>query len=505
MRLHHTALVVAVFLEAVFNMPLQVQGQTCPLSQVTLIEKNELSAPKGFDQLVFFDTREKKAVSSIKEVHGAPGAQTVTINTATIVEARDLKKRCVPAEQIQLRWGKKADPVVECLQPFDVAASPAANDRGAAGQPGNGDAPKAPGLSVTRLIVLKRDGQSGLTARLGDVVEVRTSRDLEGYLSFAEDQGKTVTLFLDGNDTGIEPEAIALETCALRFHLERSEDNKKVWSALLRDPLHHQKREVKASVGLAGGVGVPAERSTFTLVVVQWSWYGVLFLALGVGVLVVLFVKHDLLRDGPKPCPYSLGRCQMAWWFFLIIFGYMVIWLISGDQDTITPSLVALMGISAGTGLGAVLIDSTSGSAGLTQAATDRLALQAAKENEQKKVTAAKEAVAAAPTDLIAQRQLGDAQAVLAAVDAKLLAVNNQVSATVAGPKTRSFFHDILSDSNGTLGLHRFQIVVWTIVLGLIFIDSVVMELSMPVFSSTLLASMGISAGTYLGFKGSEK
>jgi hypothetical protein len=163
------------------------------------------------------------------------------------------------------------------------------------------------------------------------------------------------------------------------------------------------------------------------------------------------------------------------------------------------------MGISSGTALGAVLIESTGGSAGLSQAATDRLALQAAQQNALQTEATAQNAVNAAPADPVAQKQLGDAQAALALVEGKLLAVNNQINGLVALPQTRHFFRDILSDSNGTIGLHRFQIVVWTIVLGIIFLVSVVTELSMPVFSPTLLATMGISAGTYLGFKFPEK
>jgi hypothetical protein len=43
--------------------------------------------------------------------------------------------------------------------------------------------------------------------------------------------------------------------------------------------------------------------------------------------------------------------------------------------------------------------------------------------------------------------------------------------------------------------------VSWTIVLGIIFISSVYRNLAMPEFSGTLLTLMGISSGTYLGFK----
>lgn len=69
---------------------------------------------------------------------------------------------------------------------------------------------------------------------------------------------------------------------------------------------------------------------------------------------------------------------------------------------------------------------------------------------------------------------------------------------------SRGFRRDVLWDGDG-MSLHRFQIVVWTLVLGLIFVASVYAELTMPDFSATLLGLMGISSGTYLGFKLPER
>ena len=70
--------------------------------------------------------------------------------------------------------------------------------------------------------------------------------------------------------------------------------------------------------------------------------------------------------------------------------------------------------------------------------------------------------------------------------------------------KSEGFLRDILTDASG-VSLHRFQIVVWTIVLGFIFAISVYNTLGMPEFSGTLLALMGISNGTYIGFKFPER
>ena len=50
--------------------------------------------------------------------------------------------------------------------------------------------------------------------------------------------------------------------------------------------------------------------------------------------------------------------------------------------------------------------------------------------------------------------------------------------------------HDLLSEG-GLISFHRFQIFVWTLVLGIIFIVSVYNELAMPQFSATLLGLLG--------------
>ena len=66
---------------------------------------------------------------------------------------------------------------------------------------------------------------------------------------------------------------------------------------------------------------------------------------------------------------------------------------------------------------------------------------------------------------------------------------------------SRGFWRDLVSDDRGGVALDRVQILVWTLVLGIIFLSSVLLELTMPEFSGTLLALMGISSGTYIGFQ----
>jgi hypothetical protein len=97
-------------------------------------------------------------------------------------------------------------------------------------------------------------------------------------------------------------------------------------------------------------------------------------------------------------------------------------------------------------------------------------------------------------------KQLQDNRTRLAQITQQIQTLTPSASAEVS----KGFLRDILSDSSG-YSFHRFQIFAWTIVLGIMFISSVYNNLTMPDFSATLLGLMGISSGTYIGFKFPEQ
>lgn len=66
--------------------------------------------------------------------------------------------------------------------------------------------------------------------------------------------------------------------------------------------------------------------------------------------------------------------------------------------------------------------------------------------------------------------------------------------------QSESWFIDILSDANG-VSFHRFQLFSWTLILGGVFVSATYLELNMPVFDTTLMGLLGLSAATYLGLK----
>ena len=73
-----------------------------------------------------------------------------------------------------------------------------------------------------------------------------------------------------------------------------------------------------------------------------------------------------------------------------------------------------------------------------------------------------------------------------------------------SAPLSQNFASDIVSDGWG-VSLHRFQLVLWTLILSVVFVVEVTSELKMKEFDTTLLTLMGISSGLYVGFKFPEK
>ena len=244
--------------------------------------------------------------------------------------------------------------------------------------------------------------------------------------------------------------------------------------------------------------------------------YGILALIVVVGTLSIfiwLAKKTNIIREpGPNPGggkskPYNLGRTQMAIWFFLIYVSYQVIWLITGALDTITASLLALMGISAGTALSDALIDSgkeTTRVEQLQALTAEQQALEQGIAELQSRILALKPGTVATQEVLFNRDDL-NRQLLESRTRLNQLAQQVKVLTPTANSNVSSGFRrDILSDTSG-YSFHRFQIFAWTIVLGIMFLSSVYNSLTMPEFSATLLGLMGISSGTYLGFKFPEK
>jgi hypothetical protein len=330
-------------------------------------------------------------------------------------------------------------------------------------------------------------------------------------------------LYIDGMAfKGLTPSLI--EGDKLLFDLRRTDENKEAWTTVLS-----RKRgeffscgNVPVTLGYESGVQMPSN-AYLKLVRINEKGFRI-FVSICLVTIALFFIlarRSDIIRDtGPQPAgedgygkpyrkTYSLARTQMAFWFFTIIIGYVFIWMVTSDISSLTPGVIGLMGISAVTGVGAAVVDSSKHSEQQNQRRLlddkkKRSEVEAAKLASE--IHALEAAVAGAP----GARQAEEQQALLAARKAALAANQKEIDQAAkkiaeidnaAKPEvSQGFLKDILSDDNG-VSFHRFQISVWTIVLIVIFLGRVYDTLGMPTFDATLLALMGISNGTYIGFK----
>lgn len=300
-----------------------------------------------------------------------------------------------------------------------------------------------------------------------------------------------------------EPSGIQVDQGYINFKLttlSKDADERKAWTELLSEA-QHQGGKVSISVGL------PKELQPFRSVAFislrvypVYTPYVVIGLVLLLIALIVLAWRSDLLRDTsrgkpPKPstAPFSLGRMQMAWWFYLVVAAYVYICLVTKDVNGLSATVLGLIGISAGTGLAAAFVDKQK----LTDQENQKMSLQAEQGVVQARISQLRQAnPATGSTEAI---ELAEKQKRLAEITQLL----SKYPSIPVMPVSRGLI-DVLRDGEG-VSFHRFQIVVWTIVLGLVFVRSVILQLIMPDFDATLLGLMGISSGTYIGFKFPEK
>jgi hypothetical protein len=323
----------------------------------------------------------------------------------------------------------------------------------------------------------------------------------------AKDKNKKIIPYFDGlpleDVKTYQPKSETLE-----FAVRRSQNTKEVWTTLVTQKDKFFTSSITLSVGLEGGEPVPTELTDFTLIIIKRGWFVACSIAIIIILIFFLWLVKDsnIIRDsGPKPKdpykrPFSIGRTQMAIWFFLVIASYPFLWLITGELGTITGSVLGLMGISAGTALGARIIDLNKNNATISDTINK---LKKEKTFIEKRISELEGFIGKSP----APPNLKDLEDELQQKEIRLGEIDQQINEiTITGlvRKSDGFFRDVLSDIHG-ISFHRFQILAWTIVLGIIFIAEVYSNLRMPEFSQTLLALMGISSGTYIGFKFPEQ
>jgi hypothetical protein len=358
-----------------------------------------------------------------------------------------------------------------------------------------------------------------------------------------------MSLFLDGHPMpGLAPEWIynwpeyppdpkqpPVYYYAVEYRLRKTDGNRDAWLDLLRGHFVFD-RPTLVSVGFNKVFGDRTDivRSEINLQnAKEWQRFMIrtappwslavscVMIVLLIALCLALARNSDLLRDVTAPLnpggrhPFSLALCQMAFWLFILAASFLFLWVVTGEYNTITASELTLLGISSATGLSAFVINQYSPPIQASALTSDELQIR------DPAITA--KLRAAAGTQLQAAKQrLDTARApLLGATDATQAALQDKVTTAAAeverlerrvlefrereryfrpGGPVRQFFMDLLRE-RCNVDFHRFQLITWTLLLGIVFVFGVFKQLAMPKFDATLLILMGISTGTYLGFK----
>ena len=272
-------------------------------------------------------------------------------------------------------------------------------------------------------------------------------------------------------------------------------DDWKAWAAIVYSSRHSENHQLPVSIAVANTKQVFESNAVVTIEQYPRRWPFLLAaIALLLGALLYLGASTDLVRysAGAAPMsplrrPFSLGLVQMAFWSFLVVAAYSYICVSTRQTHIPMGSMLGLLGISATTGWAAVAVDRQKGAA--AKAMSDRL-----------------HAKQTALRVLVADPNAADpgVQAEKARYRSRLAQVDALIARLPSAPSSKGPIQDLLTDGGG-VSFHRFQIAVWTIVLGVVFAWAVYRDMSMPEFDASLLTLMGISSGTYVGFKWPEK
>lgn len=248
----------------------------------------------------------------------------------------------------------------------------------------------------------------------------------------------------------------------------------------------------------------PAQQPKLVLVPgwkVAWviATFGLIF-----SLMIYLSLKTNILRscnmrrrpDGR--CQLSLSHFQLAFWFVIILASFLYLWLMIGAVPVLSDTALYLTGIALATATGSAAISSIKNTDSQLEAYNASMANRSG-------MPAAKllELVKGFATAATEKWQLAIKESKPPEEIEPLLQDHLEYQRQLEYLRHAKFQRclvDLLSE-NGEITLHRFQMMAWTLGLGLVFVTSVLGKLAMPDFSATLLALMGLSAGAYLGFR----
>ena len=351
-------------------------------------------------------------------------------------------------------------------------------------------------------IIGKNEGKNkeDFVFKMGERVHIKATGDVARRLKIELEKtgaARTPFLLFDGIKMANLPSAISQfdngNTLRLSFYLERNpalKESREAWDMLFKSKDEYvMPIEMGIAVGNELPLVVQSAHSFFVYLAPASE-----ILATVSGSLLLLFVayylivnKTNMLKDKDTGY-YSLGKSQMAFWGLMVVLAFVGIWILTGTMEYIPQQVLILLGISGATGLSAVLIGNSKKSGAEDEITKLRQEEQNLKELKEKN------------PDSFSP----DNESQLTVLSQKIKELSHQLGNQMQRTQPRGFWREICDDGNG-VSFHRLQVVIWTLVLGMVFVGSVADGMSIPEFPETLLILMGISNLTYLGFKIPEK
>lgn len=304
------------------------------------------------------------------------------------------------------------------------------------------------------------------------VLNGRVFRDLHPHVAYGWDEyGGTKEGPVDHYD-------------ALRFKVALTNDNKKQWLELLGGTGFGDK-PMSVSIALPdvfekGTTEIMPTAINPSANSPQWqkvgfrastNWLTWLLLTAFV-LLLLLFVYYafetNLLREMGMDGFWhlSLGRCQMAFWFFIICGCYMFVWIIIGDYKTLTSQELMPIGISAATGLSARFIGGKPGDNATKFPGADLLTQEEKNLDKEDELNDR----ATAEQSRLADSKLAEADRQKARERAEEFKRRAEYYKTGWVPRLVRALRDLISEANdGNPDFYRFQMIGWTLTFGVIF------------------------------------
>ena len=175
----------------------------------------------------------------------------------------------------------------------------------------------------------------------------------------------------------------------------------------------------------------------------------------------------------------SLAKFQMTVWTWIILSGYLYLVLLKGEIFEPDASILWLMGIASTTFLGAKSI---------------------AKSRAEKRISELEPLIEEKQNELGKGSISADKRTKL---NGEITSLQAELSAlTTPADRTKPWkWVDLILDDQNNTSLHKLQMLIWTLLIGVVFIWFCYRDQQFITIPTTLLGLMGISSGTYIGYQ----